>query len=55
MTRAQVLGLLVVSMLNRAWPSLASYAKMEIHKEADLMKGEGHIGLKLIDWRLFPK
>ena len=41
------------SMLNRAWPSLTSNAKLEIHNEADFMKGQGHLSLKPFDCR-FP-
>ena len=33
---------------------LTTGAKLEIQKEADLMKGQGHLSLKLFDCRLFP-
>ena len=33
--------------------SLTTGAKLEIQKEADLMKGQGHLSLKLFDCRLF--
>ena len=34
--------------------SLTSHANFEIHKEADIMKGQGHLSLLLFDCRLFP-